>query len=195
MKAILLFLIVMCSVSLGRSQGIFQATLGTPPNSGGGQLILGNFWFQVVGNEVDFIALVNAFSPLAANLNPVLSVPSSSVGFSLGEGQNGTTTSAQAAAHNPFLPFSPTPTGDDCDGNPYYLESPGFPAGSYYSGHFELPAGFLQELLAGKGTVSLNGSISGDITVATVPEPSTAALGLTVIGAALLVWRHQRALR
>lgn len=195
MKSIIFFLILVFSVSLGRPQGVFQATLSTPPKSGGGQLILGNFWFQVVGNEVDFATWVDVSGSFASSLDPVLSVPGSSVRFSLGEGQNGMITSAQAAERNPFLPFSPTPAGYDGDGNPYYLESPGFPAGSYYSGHFDLPAGFLQALLAGQGTISLSASLGGDITVAATPEPSTALLGLTAVGAALLAWRRQRALR
>jgi hypothetical protein len=196
MKSILLFLILIGSASLGRSQGVFQATLGTPPGNGGG-LILGNFWFQIVGNQVNFAAFVGSPGIFpASSLNPILSVPGSLVGFSLGDAQAESFVPMQNALQNPFLPAPVLmPTGYDCDGNPYYLEAPGLISGDYYSGHFDLPAGFLQELRAGQGTISLNASIGGNLTVAAVPEPSMAALGLTAIGAALLAGRRQRALR
>jgi hypothetical protein len=160
-----------------RAQDFFQATLEIPLVGGGGGLILGNFWCQVVGNELDFMATV-APSTFSSSLSPVLSVPGSSIEFSLGEAQSGFPGSLSDPYRNPFLPPLPlVPTGYDDDGNPYYLTpGPIIQIGEYYSGQFALPPGGLDELLAGQGTVQINPSIGGNISVSPTPEPSTLAL-------------------
>jgi hypothetical protein len=174
-----------------RAQGVFQATLNIPfENGGGGGLVLGDFWCQVAGNELQFITQVDT-STFTSSLNPVLSVPGSSVEFSLGAALQGFTGSQTDPDWNPFLPPQPlVPAGYDCDGNPYYVTpGPIIQIGSYYSGQFELPPGFLDELLAGEGTVQLNSSIGGNISVAVAPEPSTFALAAMAGCGWLLVMR------
>jgi hypothetical protein len=172
----LLVTVSFCLALSLRAQGVFQATLNIPFESGGGGLVLGKFWCQVEGNELQFITQVDA-STFTSSLNPVLSVPGSSVAFSLGEALPGFAGSETDPDWNPFLPPQPpVPTGYDCDGNPYYVTpGPIIPIGDYYSGQFELPPGFLYELLAGEGTVELNSSIGGNLNLVAVPEPSTLA--------------------
>lgn len=192
MKQILACTIWLCLTFTMYAQGVFQASLGMQ-SDGGAHLFLGNFWFKVENDELDFILLVSL--PTAwSGLNPVLSVPGSSVEFSPGEAQTGLFIDAQHTAQNPFLP-SPQwkPAGYDDDGNPYYLMSPGFFGNNYYSGHFTLPPGFLDELLAGNGKIELNSFIGGNITVATVPEPTTMFLSV-VAGGWLIVCKRKRAL-
>lgn len=188
-KIIISCIIGLCLTLSARAQGVFEASLGTPPDAGA-RLFLGNFWFKVENNEVDFIAFISL--PGAwSSLNPVLSVPGSSVEFSLGEAQTGVFVNAQQAARNPFLPAPPLePSAYDDDGNPVYFVSPGVFANDYYSGHFDLPPDFLDELLAGNGKIELNSSIVGNITVDAVPEPSTLALAIMAGGCLPLIWRR-----
>ncbi len=177
----------LCLGLSAQAQGIFQASLSTPP---GGGLLLGKFWLQVENNEVDFVAFVSP-TTFTSSLNPVLSVPRSSVGFSLGESQPEIIGSQTDPEWNPFLPPKPlVPAGYDDDGNPYFLWAPVVWAGNFYSGHFDLPPGFLDELLAGNGTIELNSFVGGNIVVTSTPEPTTPALGLVGIGCLWLVrWR------
>jgi hypothetical protein len=175
-----------------RAQDFFQATLEIPLAGGGGGLILGNFWCQVVGNELDFMATV-APSTFSSSLNPILFVPGSSIEFSLGEAQSGYTGSLSDPFRNPFLPPLPlVPSGYDEDGNPYYLTTgPIFSFDNFYSGHIDLPPGVADELLAGQGTVQINPSIGGNIFVSPTPEPSTLALAATAGCGWLLAMRRR----
>jgi hypothetical protein len=172
----LLVIVGFCLALSLRAQGVFQATLNIPLENHGGGLVLGEFWCQVEGNELQFISQVDA-STFTSSLNPVLSVPGSSVAFSLGAALSGFINSQTDPDWNPFLPPQPlVPTGYDSDGNPYYVTpGPNIQIGEYYSGQFELPPGFLDELLAGEGNVELNSSIGGHINLVAVPEPSTLA--------------------
>src|SRR5262245_46121539 len=91
------------------AKGVFQATLATPPapppNSA--RLSMGNFYFQVDNNELEFVAIVYpAFGLVPTNLNPVLTVPGRSVEFSLGSGVYTSFHGLYSwAFRNPFLPF------------------------------------------------------------------------------------------
>jgi len=189
----LLVLLNLCLALSLRAQDFFQATLEIPiEGGGGGGFILGNFWCQVVGNDLDFIATV-APSTFSSSLNPVLSVPGSSIEFSLGQAQSEFTGSLMDPFRNPFLPPLPlVPTGYDDDGNPYFV-SPGpmLSLYNYYSGHFDLPPGVVAELLAGQGTVQINSSIGGNISVSPTPEPSTLALAAVAGGGWLLAMRRR----
>jgi hypothetical protein len=196
-QSLLVIVSICLSLSL-RAQDVFQATLTIPLESGGGGLVLGNFWCQAEGNELQFIAQVDT-SIFTSSLNPILSVPGSSVAFSLGEALPQFTGSQTDPELNPFLPVQPlVPTGYDSDGNPYYA-TPGIivPIGEYYSGQVELPPGFLDELLAGEGTIQLNSSIGGNISVAAVPEPSTFAPAAIAgcSGWLLTIWRRKHSNR
>lgn len=186
-----------CLALATRAQGVFQATLSTPSDGSGAQLMLGNFWFQVVNGEVDFIARVDSFGSLTPNLkSAVLSVSGSSIGFSPGATLTGFIGSQTDPNWNPFLPpVPPTPAGYDDDGNPYYLSYSPPPIPSfYYTGHFSMPPGFLDELLAGNGKIEFNdSSVVGNISAAAVPEPTAVALGLLAVGGLLLVRWHKRA--
>ncbi len=190
-KKIILGIFTSCLALAAPAQGVFQASLSTLSDDGSpAGLLLGDFWFQVVGNEVDFVAFVSP-TTFTSSLNPILSVPGSSVGFSLGEVQTGIIGSQTYPNWNPFLPPKPlVPTGYDCDGNPYFLWAPVVWAGNFYSGQFALPPGFLDELLAGNGKIELNSFVGGNISVTPTPEPTTLALGLLGIGFLLFVrWR------
>jgi hypothetical protein len=194
-KITILCLLGLCLALSARSQGVFQATLSIPldGSNGGGGLIMGDFWFQVENDEVDFIAFVSP-STFTSSLNPILSVPGSSVGFSLGEVQTGIIGSQTDPEWNPFLPPKPLmPTGYDDDGNPYFV-SPGpvIWTGNFYSGQFALPPGFLDDLLAGNGKIELNSSLGGNIFVTPTPEPTPLALAILAGGSLLLVrWRKR----
>jgi hypothetical protein len=171
-----LVIVSFCLAFSLRARDVFQATLSIPFPSEGGGLVLGEFWCEAQGNELQFIAVLDT-SAFNASLNPFLSVPGRSVAFSLGEPLPEVTPSQLNPDWNPFLPpQSPVPAGYDCDGNPYFVTpGPIIPISEYYTGQVELPPGFLDELLADEGTVQLNSSIGGDINVAAVPEPSTFA--------------------
>ncbi len=111
-KMIILSLLGLCLALSTRAQGVFQASLATPPGDGGARLFLGNFWFQVIGNEVEFKTFVSP-SIFTSILNPVLSVPESSVEFSLGEGLHYEGPYLYPE-RNPFLPpVPPVPSGYD----------------------------------------------------------------------------------
>jgi hypothetical protein len=190
----LLVIVSFCLALSLRAQDVFQATLNIPFESGGGGLVLGKFWCEAEGNELQFIALVDT-SIFTASLNPFLSVPGSSVAFSLGEALPEVTPSQMNPDWNPFLPpQSPVPAGYYCDGSPYFVTpGPIVPIGEYYSGQVELPPGFLDELLADEGTVQLNSSIGGNLSVVAVPEPSPFAPAAIAgcFGWLLTVWQRK----
>jgi hypothetical protein len=193
MKKIILSIFTSCLALAAPAQGVFEASLGTPPGDGGARLILGDFWVQVVNNELEFKTIVSP-SIFTSNFNPVLSVPGSSLEFSLGEAQTGFISSRTDPDWNPFLPPKPlVPTGYDDDGNPYFISTlPVVQLGDYYIGHFTLPPGFLDELLAGNGKIELNPSLVGNISITPTPEPTTLTLGLLGIGFLLFVrWRKR----
>jgi hypothetical protein len=169
------------------AQNVFQAYLSMSQSTllGEAQLSRGRFWFQVDDGQVDFTAIIFPFGPATVSLNPTMSVPGSDVEFTLGAGTATTFSGLHTIVdHNPYLPAEPwLPTGYDDAGNPYYLDAPVIRYGDVYTGHFTLPDGFEESLLSGLGRVEFNSTLSGAIKVASVPEPSTAALGLlTVVG-------------
>lgn len=200
MKKIVLGIFTSCLALAAPAQGVFEASLGF----GGLPMMNNHFWFKVENNEVDFVAFVSLpyalipgtltldKTPLVS-LDPVLSVPGSSVEFLLGDPQF---SPLIGPGRNPFLPPGPPvePAGYDCDGNPYYLNLVSTPGG-FYSGHFDLPPGFLDELLAGNGKVELNSSIGGNIFITPAPEPTTLALGLLGAGGLLFFQWRQRVVR
>lgn len=188
---IVLCFLGLCLVLSARAQGLFQASLATPPGDDGAQLFLGNFWFQVTGNQVEFKTFLSP-SIFTSSLNPILSVPGSSLEFSLGAGSHYEGPYLYPE-RNPFLPpVPPVPVSYDEDGNPYYLAAPGFLIGDVYTGRFTLPDGFLDALLAGNGKIELNPSLIGNISVTPTPEPTTLALGLLGIGFLLFIqWRRR----
>jgi hypothetical protein len=192
-KIIIPCILGFCLALSGRAQGVFQASLSTLSDDGSpAGLLLGDFWFQVVGNEVDFVAFLSP-TTFTSSLNPVLTVPGNSAGFSLGEIQSRVIGSQTDPNWNPFLTPKPlVPTGYDCDGNPYFIWAPVVWYGNFYSGHFDLPLGFLDELLAGNGKVELNSYVGGNISVTPTPEPTTIMLELLGIGCLLFVlWRKR----
>lgn len=173
------------------AQSVFQAYLHTPPEDGA-RLDTGRFWFQVNQDEVEFYAIVfQSFGQTPPDLAPVLEVPGSSLGFSLGDSTATEFRGAYSYAdRNPFVPFE-YPFQYDDDGNPYLIDNHSIRYGWLYSGRFDLPAGFEAELLAGRGTVELNPFLSGNVTIAAVPEPAILPLGM--LGAAgLLLAQRQR---
>lgn len=165
-----------------RAESVFQAFLSNPP--GGAQLSLGKFYFRVESDQVDFVAVIFPFGSLTANLDPVLSVPGSSINFSLGTGTSTLFYGARSIAYrNPFIPAEPwLPTGYDEDGIPFYYEAPVILAGDFYTGHFSLPPGFEADLLAGLGRIDFNPVLGGAIAV--VPEPTA----LTMVFLSGLGW-------
>jgi hypothetical protein len=143
-------------------------------------------------DEVEFYAIVfQSFGETPPGLAPVLEVPGSSLGFSLGDGAATEFRGAYSYAdRNPFVPFE-LPFQYDDDGNPYLIDNHSIRYGWLYTGRFDLPAGFEAELLAGRGTVELNPFLSGQVTLAAVPEPAILTLG--ILGAAgLLMAQRQR---
>jgi len=157
-----------------RAETVFQAFLSNPP--GGAQLSLGKFYFRVEAGQVDFVAVVFPFGSMTTDLNPVLSVPGSSITFSLGEGTrnwlHGTHT---VADQNPFLPAPPwLPYSYDENGNPIYVDAAVIRLTDIYTGHFSLPEGFEADLLAGLGRIDFNPALGGAIAV--VPEPTVLAM-------------------
>jgi hypothetical protein len=185
MKQIIICILWLCLTLSARAQGIFQASLGTSPGDGGAQLFLGNFWFQVTDNEVEFKAYVSPIGDFTSSLNPILSVPRGSIEFSLGEGSYQMISTF--SEYNPFLPTPLVPAAYDDDGNPVYIAAPVVLAGNFYTGEFALPPGFLDELLAGHGKIELNSSLGGNIFVTPTPEPPMLTLGLLGIGCLLLI--------
>jgi hypothetical protein len=174
--------------SASPAQSVFQAYLSTPPS--GARLDPGRFWFQVNQDEVEFYAVVfQTFGQTPPSMAPVLEVPGSSLGFSLGDGAAREFRGIYSIAdRNPFVPLE-LPFQYDDEGNPYLIDTPSIRYGWLYSGQFDLPAGFEAELLAGRGTVELNPFLSG--AVAAVPEPAILTLGM--MGAVgLLMARRQR---
>jgi len=159
---------------------VFQSHLSTPAGSGGAQLSLGQFYFRVEADQVDFVALIFPLGPLTGSLSPVLSVPDNSINFSLGAGASTWFHGSHTIAdHNPFLPTEPwLPAGYDENGNPLYLDTMNIRMADVYTGHFILPPGFEADLLAGLGSIEFNSSVTGTITVAAVPEPTTLSLAL-----------------
>jgi hypothetical protein len=173
------------------AQGVFQASLSTLSDDGSpAGLLLGDFWFQVTDNEVEFKAYVTPLGDFTASLNPILSVPGGSIKFSLGDGSYQIINTF--GEYNPFLPTPLVPAAYDCDGNPVYIAAPIILAGNFYTGQFALPPGFLDELLAGNGKIELNSFVGGNISVTPTPEPTTLTLGLLGIGCLLFVrWRKR----
>lgn len=175
-----------CATLSSSAQAVFASWLHTPQD-GGATLGMGKFYFQVEQDTVDFVAIVTPFGSFTADLYPLLSTPAGSLEFSLGEGVftafGGSYTYLD---RNPFLPFE-LPFLFDDEGHPYLIDTCNIRYGNLYTGHFALPDGFLDELLAGRGTVQFNDDILGSITVAAVPEPTTFALGLIAVGALFFV--------
>lgn len=179
-RLLTLGLVVFGFVSSTPAQSVFQASLSTPPGAGLARLHLGQFYFRVEANEVDFVAVLSSFGSLSGNFNPMLTLPGQSIGFSLGVGErNWFHGSHTIANNNPFLPARPLlPAGYDEDGNPYYVDTANITIADVYTGHFTLPDGFEDGLLAGLGRMELNAGASGAIQVAAVPEPTALSLAL-----------------
>ncbi len=188
----LFLLLGLLSLDLARitpAASVFQASLSTP--SGMAQLQFGRIYFQVEGDQVDFLAVVFPFGNWPTDLSPVLTVSGGSLQFTLGpatrESLYGTRTVADL---NPFVPAPPwLPHSYDENGNPLYLDSPVIRLTDIYTGQFDLPAGFTDDLLAGLGRIDFNSTLGGDIQVVAVPEPTTSALLLL---ASLISWRRNR---
>lgn len=171
--------LILCLLGLGLTLpaiagNVFQANLST--SGGTSQLSFGRFYLRVEGNEVDFMTVIFPFGALTENLSPLLTVPGDSLTFSLGEATrswlHGTHT---VADQNPFLPTPPwLPHAYDENGNPLYLDAAVIRLADIYTGHFTLPAGFADDLLAGLGHINLGATFGGSIAV--VPEPTSGAL-------------------
>jgi hypothetical protein len=190
-KKIILGIFTSCLALAAPAQGVFQASLSTLSDDGSpAGLLLGDFWFQVTGNEVEFKAYVTPIGDVASSLNPILSVPGGSIEFSMGEGSY--QMFSTFGEYNPFLPTPLVPAAYDGDGNPVYIVAPVILAGNFYTGEFALPPGFLDELLAGNGKIELNSFVGGNISFTPTPEPTTLTLGLLPIGCLLLIrWRKR----
>lgn len=163
------------------AESVFQAALST--SGGTAQLNFERFYLRVEGNEVDFMTVLFPFGSLTDNLNPLLTVPGNSLTFSLGEATRSWLHGSRTVAdHNPFLPTPPwLPHSYDENGNPLYVDTDVIRLTAIYTGHFTLPDGFADDLMAGLGHISFSPSLGGAITV--IPEPTSGALLLfTALG-------------
>ncbi|HYG24630.1 MAG TPA: hypothetical protein VEH04_17785 [Verrucomicrobiae bacterium] len=169
-------------------QGVFQASLATPPD-GGAQLSTGRFWGRVSGNEMEFMAvLFQGFAGMSEGLAPALIADGTVVSFSLGQGTAAALHGGYTVAdRNPFVPWTP-PFQYDEDGNPYLIDNASIRYATIYSGTISLPDGFLEALMRGEGVVHLNDFYVG--TIAAVPEPSTSVF--VFIAATVFVVRKAR---
>ena len=122
-KKIILGIFTSCLALAAPAQGVFQASLSTLSDDGSpAGLLLGDFWFHVTGNEVEFKTYVTPLGDFTSSLNPILSVPGGSIKFSLGEGSYQMISTF--GEYNPFLPTPLVPAAYDCDGNPVYIAAP-----------------------------------------------------------------------
>lgn len=158
------------------AENVFQASLSTAGDTA--QLQFGKFYLRVESSEVDFMAVIFPLGTLTDNLNPLLTVPGDALGFTLGTGtRNWLSGTHTVADQNPFLPAPPwLPSGFDEAGNPFYIDSTVIRLADIYTGHFTLPDGFGDDLLAGLGRIQFGEALGGDLLIATVPEPTTSAL-------------------
>ncbi|HVU26171.1 MAG TPA: hypothetical protein VHG71_00275 [Verrucomicrobiae bacterium] len=186
MKKIILGIFTSCLALAIHAQSVLEAPIGIQSTDGDGELLIGKIWFQIENGEAEFQAYVTPVGDFTSSLSPVLSIPGSSLQFSLGDGSYQTISTF--GNYNPFLATPLQPTSYDCDGNPVYAYAPVILSGNFYSGEFSLSPDFLNELLAGNGKIELNSSIGGNIIVDAVPEPSTLALAIVAGGCLFLIW-------
>jgi hypothetical protein len=139
-------------------------------------LFAGEVWFRVLGDMVEFQAVLQDPVGQIPSLQPVFLLNGSELPFSFGAGQR-LVVAHGFNYHNPFVPVPPF----DPFGN--MLVTDNYFEGTSFSGSFQVSPGFESQLLAQGATLRIGyagGSVSGTLEVVSVPEPSTWML--TAIG-------------